>query len=59
MANRIGLAAPIMMTGGVARNIGVVRALEKAIGMSVIVSPHAQVAGAIGAASLAQELKNA
>lgn len=59
MANRIGLAAPIMMTGGVARNIGVVRALEKAIGMSVVVSPHAQVAGAIGAASLAQELKNA
>ena len=59
MANRIGLAAPIMITGGVARNIGVVRALEKAIGMSVVVSPHAQVAGAIGAASLAQELKNA
>ena len=59
MANRIGLAAPVMMTGGVARNIGVVRALEKAIGMSVVVSPHAQVAGAIGAASLAQELKNA
>jgi predicted CoA-substrate-specific enzyme activase len=59
MANRIGLAEPIMMTGGVARNIGVVRALEKAIGMSVVVSPHAQVAGAIGAASLAQELKNA
>ena len=59
MANRIGLAAPIMLTGGVARNIGVVRALEKAIGMSVVVSPHAQVAGAIGAASLAQELKNA
>lgn len=57
MANRIGLAAPVMMTGGVARNIGVVRALEKAIGMSVVVSPHAQVAGAIGAASLAQELK--
>jgi predicted CoA-substrate-specific enzyme activase len=59
MANRIGLAAPVMMTGGVARNIGVVRALEKAIGMSVVVSPHAQVAGAIGAASLVQELKNA
>jgi len=59
MANRIGLAAPVMMTGGVARNIGVVRALEKAIGMPVVVSAHAQVAGAIGAASLAQELKNA
>lgn len=55
MANRIGLIAPILMTGGVARNIGVVRALEKVIGIPVAVSPQAQVAGAIGAASLARE----
>jgi (R)-2-hydroxyacyl-CoA dehydratese activating ATPase len=55
MANRIGVTAPVMMTGGVARNIGVVRALEKAIGMPVVVSPHAQVNGAIGAACLAGE----
>jgi predicted CoA-substrate-specific enzyme activase len=53
MANRIGLTPPVMMTGGVARNIGVVRALEKAIGMPLVVSPHAQVTGAIGAAVLA------
>jgi len=50
MANRIGLAAPVMMTGGVARNAGVVQALEKVIGMPVVVSPYAQVTGAIGAA---------
>ncbi len=55
MASRIGLIGPILMTGGVARNIGVVRALEKVIGMAVSVSPHAQVAGAIGAAALARE----
>ena len=55
MAARIGLAAPVMITGGVARNIGVVRALEKAIGMPVAVSPHAQVNGAIGAAAIARE----
>jgi predicted CoA-substrate-specific enzyme activase len=53
MANRIGLTPPVMMTGGVARNIGVVRALEKAIGMPLVVSPHAQVNGAIGAACIA------
>lgn len=53
MASRIGLTAPVMMTGGVARNAGVVRALERAIGMPVVVSPHAQVNGAIGAACLA------
>jgi predicted CoA-substrate-specific enzyme activase len=55
MANRIGLIAPVLMTGGVARNIGVVRALEKVIGMPIVVSPQAQVAGAIGAAALAWE----
>jgi (R)-2-hydroxyacyl-CoA dehydratese activating ATPase len=53
MASRVGLTAPVMMTGGVARNAGVVRALEAAIGMPVVVSPHAQVNGAIGAACLA------
>ena len=57
MASRIGLAAPVMMTGGVARNIGVVRALEKVLGMPVVVSPHAQVTGAIGAAAIAREDK--
>lgn len=56
MANRIGLIAPILMTGGVARNIGVVRALEKVIGKPVAVSPRAQVAGAIGAACIAREM---
>ena len=50
MANRIGLAAPLMMTGGVARNAGVVQALEKVIGMPIVISPYAQVTGAIGAA---------
>lgn len=54
MANRVGLRAPIAMTGGVARNIGVVRAFEKIIDAPVEVSPYAQVNGAIGAALLAQ-----
>ena len=57
MASRIGLAAPLMMTGGVARNVGVVRALEKVLGMPVFVSPHAQVTGAIGAAVIARDYK--
>lgn len=55
MAGRIGVVSPILMTGGVARNIGVVQALEKVMGMPVIVSPLAQVAGAIGAACIARE----
>jgi predicted CoA-substrate-specific enzyme activase len=54
MAGRTGLKAPIMMTGGVAKNIGVVQALEKKIGKPIEVSPQSQVTGAIGAALLAQ-----
>jgi (R)-2-hydroxyacyl-CoA dehydratese activating ATPase len=56
MANRIGIKSPVMMTGGVAKNIGVIRAFEKAIGSPIEVSEYAQVNGAIGAALLAQGL---
>jgi len=55
MATRLGIgpSASVMMTGGVARNIGVVKAMEKALGYPISVSPHAQMTGAIGAARLA------
>jgi predicted CoA-substrate-specific enzyme activase len=56
MARRIGLRPPVMMTGGVARNIGVVRALEEKMGSALIVSDRAQVTGAIGAALIAATL---
>jgi predicted CoA-substrate-specific enzyme activase len=55
MANRVGVQEPVMMTGGVAKNTGVVRALESKAGMSISVSPHAQVNGAIGAAIIARQ----
>ena len=53
MAKRVGIVEPLMMTGGVAKNIGVVRALEKKAGKKIRVSPDAQVIGAIGAALVA------
>jgi predicted CoA-substrate-specific enzyme activase len=56
MVGRIGMKEPVMVTGGVARNIGVVRALGKKLGMKIEVSPYAQVNGAIGAAFLAASL---
>ena len=56
MARRIGLPPPIMMTGGVARNSGVVRALEAKCGQPIEVSPKAQVIGAIGAALIAARI---
>lgn len=56
MAGRlfIGETSSLMMTGGVAKNIGVVSALEKALKRPVDVSPHAQMMGAIGAVCLAR-----
>ena len=54
MANRVGFKPAIMMTGGVAKNIGVVRALEQKIGHKIEVSEKSQVTGAIGAAMIAQ-----
>jgi len=54
MANRVGFKPAIMMTGGVAKNIGVVRALGQKIGHKIEVSEKSQVTGAIGAAMLAQ-----
>ncbi len=50
---KVGGTNAVMMTGGVAKNIGVVSALEKALNQTVHVSPHAQIMGAIGAARLA------
>ncbi|MEA2014033.1 MAG: acyl-CoA dehydratase activase [Thermodesulfobacteriota bacterium] len=56
LARRVGVKEPVMMTGGVARNIGVVRALEKALGVSIKVSEFTQVNGAVGAAIIAMKL---
>ena len=48
------MTAPTMMTGGVAKNVGVLKALETKLGQRIEVSEKAQVTGAIGAALLAQ-----
>jgi len=57
MANRVGMIPPLVMTGGVAKNAGMVKALEKKLGFSILVSGYAQVNGAIGAAVLAMNIK--
>ncbi|NOY70212.1 MAG: 2-hydroxyglutaryl-CoA dehydratase [Deltaproteobacteria bacterium] len=53
MARRVGVEIPVMMTGGVAKNIGAVHALENKLECEITVSTYAQVNGAIGAAVLA------
>ncbi len=55
LTKRISATGPYLMTGGVAQNIGVVRALEEVLDEPVVTSPEAQIAGAYGAALLALE----
>jgi predicted CoA-substrate-specific enzyme activase len=55
LVKRVGGEPAYMMTGGVAQNEGVVRAIEQAVGADVYVSDQAQLAGALGAALFALE----
>lgn len=49
------VAPPVMFQGGVAFNKGIIRALEESLETRVIVPPHREAIGAIGAALLAME----
>jgi predicted CoA-substrate-specific enzyme activase len=55
MAVRIAIKERVVMTGGVARNIGVVRALEKRFETTLVVPEMPQHMGALGAAIIAAE----
>jgi predicted CoA-substrate-specific enzyme activase len=56
LAGRVGCEPTIAMTGGVALNKDVVAALSFELGHAIVVPPHAQAAGAIGAGMLAYEI---
>jgi activator of 2-hydroxyglutaryl-CoA dehydratase len=53
LARRLGVEKDVVMTGGVARNAGVLAALENELKTEIKTSPLAQYAGALGAALLA------
>ena len=55
LARRVPIEPEITMTGGVARNIGMVKALEEVLDQKLQVSPDAHFVGAIGAALFALE----
>ncbi len=54
LARGAGVQAPVLLSGGVARNPAVRALLEDELGLAVAVSPHPQLAGAWGAALLAR-----
>ena len=55
MVDHVGLDERVMMSGGVAKNIGVVRALESQLGTTLLVPKEPQLVGAFGAALIALE----
>jgi predicted CoA-substrate-specific enzyme activase len=50
---RVGSRTPIVMTGGVAQNVAAVHHIEQALGVSLVIPPNPQTAGAYGAALIA------
>lgn len=50
LLKRVGLEAEFMMTGGVAKNAGVVRAVEEKLGTKLYICPEPEIVGAAGAA---------
>lgn len=55
LAHRVGVVDRVVMTGGVAQNTGVVKALEKQLGREISTSPLTQYNGALGAALFAYQ----
>lgn len=52
LARQVGLEPEVALTGGVAANPGMVRALQERLGMPLLVHADSEFAGAIGAAML-------
>lgn len=55
LALRIGLAPEVALTGGVAKNPGIVAALSHELNIPLLIPPEPQLTGALGAAQFARE----
>lgn len=57
LLGRIGVEPEFFITGGISKNVGITRRIEKLIGLTAVQTAYdPQVAGALGAALLAQDL---
>lgn len=55
LLGRLGKKSSYMMTGGVAKNIGVIKAIEEKLGEKIFVYEEPEIVGALGAAILGLE----
>ena len=60
LARRVGIEPEVVITGGVAQNLGVVKAMSEVLEMTITPAPMPQLTGALGAALFAysEALKN-
>jgi benzoyl-CoA reductase subunit A len=56
LVSRIGMEEDFMISGGIAKNLGVVRRVEKLFGVKAHISFEPQIVGALGAAIFANDL---
>jgi predicted CoA-substrate-specific enzyme activase len=56
LVQRVGLEETVALTGGVAKNEGVVQALESRLKVRLFIPPEPQIIGALGAALIARDL---
>jgi predicted CoA-substrate-specific enzyme activase len=56
LARRLGMEPDLVLTGGVAKNIGMVRAMKESLGCEILVPEEPLITGALGAAVLANEI---
>jgi predicted CoA-substrate-specific enzyme activase len=55
MCRKLGIGSKIVMTGGVAKNLGMVRILERELETGLLIPEEPQIVGALGAALFALE----
>jgi predicted CoA-substrate-specific enzyme activase len=54
MGSSVGFKKDVVFTGGVAKNVGIKKALEDEIGLEILIPEEPQIIGALGAAILAK-----
>jgi len=55
MTRKLKVEKDVVLIGGVAKNIGVVKSLEKQLGLTILIPEEPQIVGALGAALFAED----
>ena len=56
MVRHLGLEKDVVVTGGGAKNTGLIQAIESKVGFSVLIPPEPFITGALGAALIGKDL---